>query len=229
MLLNESIESCLDTSYPVFTDDAEVVQAITLLQDKGLDCAPVLLEGNGTAMISLADLLPAKGDGGESKKLLRDLKLQPVATIGRHEHLFEVFSPARSFTGTVIPVSEMDGRYAGVIAKVALLEKIAGVFHLNTEGMTLEMEIPAYELKLSEVVATLEKNDATVLSFGVYPAASDAESRIISFRIHTLDLYRLVKNLEKYGYLIRYTSPFFKEKDDELREKALEFIHFMDM
>ena len=32
-----------------------------------------------------------------------------------------------------------------------------------------------------------------------------------------------------YGCLMRYTSPFFKEKDDEMREKALEFIRFMDM
>ena len=95
--------------------------------------------------------------------------------------------------------------------------------------MTLELDIPAFELKLSEVVATLEKNDATVLSFGMYRATSKDDSMVLTFRIQTHDLYRLVKNMEKYGYMIRYSSPFFKERDDELRDKALEFIHFMDM
>jgi acetoin utilization protein AcuB len=95
--------------------------------------------------------------------------------------------------------------------------------------MTLELDIPAFELKLSEVIATLEKNDATVLSFGMYRATPKDDSMVITFRVQTHDLFRLVKNMEKYGYLIRYTSPFFKESDDELRDKALEFIHFMDM
>jgi len=63
----------------------------------------------------------------------------------------------------------------------------------------------------------------------MYRATSEAESMVITFRVQTHDLFRLVKNMEKYGYLIRYASPFFKERDDELREKALEFIHFMDM
>ena len=79
------------------------------------------------------------------------------------------------------------------------------------------------------VIAALEKNDTTVLSFGMYPATPDAEGIVVTFRLQTFDLFRLVKNLEKYGYSIRYTSPFFKEKDDEMREKALEFIRFMDI
>ena len=95
--------------------------------------------------------------------------------------------------------------------------------------MTLELNIPAFELKLSEVIATLEKNDATVLSFGMYPSTAEGDGMVVSFRVQTHDLFRLVKNLEKYGYSIRYTSAFFTERDDELREKALEFIHFMDM
>jgi hypothetical protein len=41
--------------------------------------------------------------------------------------------------------------------------------------MTLELDIPAFELKLSEVIATLEKNDATVLSFGMYRRSAESD------------------------------------------------------
>ena len=229
MLLNECIESCLAADYPFFSDDADVVDVISSMQEGRLESVPVLHEGKIIAMLTLLDLLPILQSRKKMKLSLRDLKLEPTESIGRHEHLFDVFSRIRSFPGTLIPVSEEDGKFVGVIQKVTLLEKIATVFHLGEVGMTLELDIPAFELKISEVIATLEKNDATVLSFGMYRATADGDSIVVSFRVQTHDLFRLVKNLEKYGYSIRYTSPFFTERDDELREKALEFIHFMDM
>ncbi len=229
MLLNACIESCLDTQYPFFSDDTGVADALTLMQEGRHECVPVLHDGKITAMLTLLDLLPLWQTGKSKKLTLRDLKLEPAESIGRHDHLFDIFSRIRLFSGTLIPVSDKDGRYIGSIEKVRLLEQVATVFHLNEEGMTLEFDIPSFELKLSEVIATLEKNDATVLSFGMFCSTSDNDSRVLTFKVETHDLFRLVKNMEKYGYLIRYSSPFFKERDDELREKALEFIHFMDM
>lgn len=229
MLLNECIESCIDTNYPFFSDESEVSGVIASMREGRLESVPVLHDGKIKAMLTLLDLLPLLQSGKKNKQRLWDLKLEPSESIGRHEHLFDVFSRIRSFPGDLIPVSEADGKYAGVIRKATLLEKVATVFHLSGEGLTLELDIPAFELKLSEVIATLEKNDATVLSFGMYRPVADGESMVVTFRVQTHDLFRLVKNMEKYGYLIRYTSPFFTERDDELREKALEFIHFMDM
>jgi signal-transduction protein with cAMP-binding, CBS, and nucleotidyltransferase domain len=229
MLLNDCIESCLDKNYPFVAGDADVAEVLALMQEKRLECLPVLHEGKITAIVTLLDLLPVKYSRKTNKRLLSDLKLKPAESIGRHQHLFDIFSRIRSFPGTIMPVSEEDGKYAGIIEKGTLLDKIASVFHLTEEGMTLELDLPAFELKLSEVIATLEKNDATVLSFGMYHATPSDDSILITFKVQTHDLFRLVKNMEKYGYLIRYTSPFFKESDDELRDKALEFIHFMDM
>ena len=229
MLLNECIESCIDSDYPFFADDKEVSGVIASMQEGRLESVPVLHDGKIIAMLTLLDLLPILQSGKKNKQRLWDLKLEPSGSIGRHEHLFDVFSRIRSFPGDLIPVSEEDGKYAGVIRKATLLEKVATVFHLSGEGMTLELDIPAFELKLSEVIATLEKNDATVLSFGMYRPVADGESMVVTFRVQTHDLFRLVKTMEKNGYLISYTSPFFTERDDELREKALEFIHFMDM
>ena len=229
MLLNEYIESCLVAHYPFFTDDAAVADVIASMQEGGLACVPVVHDGKFLAMLTLLDLLPILQSRKKGTQFLRDLKLEPSGSIRRNEHLFDVFARIGSFRGSLIAVSDEDGIYLGVIQKVTLLEKITTVFHLSDVGMTLELDIPPFELKLSEVIATLEKNDATVLSFGMYRATAEGDGMVVSFRVQTHDLFRLVKNLEKYGYSIRYTSAFFTERDDELREKALEFIHFMDM
>jgi CBS domain-containing protein len=229
MLLNECIENSLDRACPVFADDVFVETALAFLQEAGYGCAPVLHDGKITAMVTIMDLLLSQQAAKTNEMRLSELKLEAVESIGLHEHLFEIFSRINTFSWSLIPVLKEDGSYAGVMQKAILLDYIAAIFRLGEEGITLELEVPSFDLKLSEVIAALEKNDATILSFGMYPAVPAGDGMVLFFRLQTHDLFRLVKNLEKYGYLIRYTSPFFKEKDDDMREKALEFIHFMDL
>ena len=229
MLLTDFIESALDKTSPFFTDDMIVEEVIDLMQKGHLECAPVLQEEKIAAVVKLRDLLPFRHSSSMSGLCLRDLELEKTGTVGLHEHLFEVCSRMRSFPAAIVPVVDEDGRYAGIIEKTSLFEKIAEVFHLGEEGSTIELDVPSFGLKLSEIIAMLEKNDATVLSLGLYHEPSQPEGMVVTFRVQTHDLFRLVKNIEKYGYSVRYSSPFFKEGDEELRQKALEFIHFMDM
>jgi CBS domain-containing protein len=225
MLLTDSVEHHLDTTFPVFTDEDFVAEALALMEEEGLDCAPVLHEGDIRAMVTIHDLRPEQ----HGKKRLKELRLEHAESIGLHEHLFEIIARIGSFSCVVIPVSEADGHYAGVVDKAVLFKQLHDIFHLGEDGVTLELDVPTYDLKLSEVIATLEKNDATVLSFGMYQTEPEAGGMVLTFRLQTHDFFRLVTNLEKYGYLIRYTSPFFREKDDTMREKALEVMRFMEM
>ncbi len=225
MFLNECIENSIDIDYPAFEDDALAVEVLSLMQEGHLESLPVLHEGKITAIVTLQDLLSAKEERSIETLPLVEMRLAKAESIGLHEHLFDAFSRIRTFPGSVVPVSEKDGSYLGCIRKMIFYEKTAEVFHLGEEGMTLELDIPSAGLKLSEIISILEKNDATVLSFGTY----HAPGMVVTFRVQTHDFYRLVNNLEKYGYSIRYSSKFIQEKDEDLREKALEFIRLMDM
>jgi acetoin utilization protein AcuB len=229
MLLNEYIESALDTNYPSFDDDAIVAEVFSYMRKGHFQSAPVLHGGKVTAMVTIMDLLEATASRKKSGLRLTDLQLQEAGSIGLHEHLFDLFGRIKDFSAMVIPVSFDDGRYAGTVEKRFILQKFAEVFHLDEEYMTLEIDVPSSGLKLSEVIAAIEKNDATVLSSGRYHSALEGSGMVVTFRIQTHDWFRLVKNMEKYGYLIHYSSPLSREGVDELREKALEFIRFMDM
>ncbi|NTW82329.1 MAG: CBS domain-containing protein [Chlorobiaceae bacterium] len=225
MFLNECIENSIDIDYPAFEDDALAIEVLNLMHKGNLESLPVLHEGKISAIVTLQDLLSVKDEGNIESLPLKEMYLTKTESIGLHEHLFDAYSRIRSFSGAIVPVSEKDGSYLGCIEKRIFYEKIAEVFHLGEDGMTLELEVPSVGLKLSEIVAILEKNDATVLSLGTY----HAPGMIVTFRVQTHDFYRLIKNLEKYGYSIRYSSKSIQEKDEDLREKALEFIRLMDM
>ncbi|TLU84870.1 MAG: CBS domain-containing protein [Chlorobium sp.] len=225
MIVSELIADSLDTTSPVFGSAELVEQVFSLMQRRGVEYAPVLHERQVEAVVSLSDLLPLQ----KSNKPLKELKLKKAESIGLHEHLFDIFPKVCSLPGTIIPVSDKDGHFVGVVDKTLFFKQIGAVFHLGAEEVTLELDVPFYDFKLSEVVATLEKNDATVLSFGMYETVVPGKGKVITFRLQTHDLFRLIKNFENYGYQIRYASPLFKEKDDEMREKALEVMRFMEM
>jgi len=229
MLLNEFIESVLDTTAPFFTDDAVASEVYSVMRQGHLESAPVLHEGKLYSIVTIADLLPVAVSEKTALTALRDLPLQQYGSIGLHEHLFDLFPGVSLFPGMWVPVVDNGGRYAGTVEKRVVLEKMAEVFHLGEESLTLELDVPSSGLKLSEVIASIEKNDATVLSSGLYHSEPEGEGMIVIFRILTHDWFRLVQNMAKYGYSIRYSTPLSDEGVDEIREKALEFIRLMDM
>jgi len=226
MLLSECLSDCIDRTYPSFADDAPAGEVLAFMRKKGLQCVPLLHEGRVVAVLGLGDLERSKKKEGLS---IGELPATPSGSAFHNEHLFTLFERFRSSPHPIVPVSDEEGRYAGVVEKSKVLEKIAALFHLGQDATTIELDLPSHGLKLSEIVATIEKNDATLLSFGSYYADPEKESVVLTFRVQTHDQFRLVKNMEKYGYTVRYASPLSISEYDELREKALEFIRYMDM
>ncbi|NTV99051.1 MAG: CBS domain-containing protein [Chlorobiaceae bacterium] len=225
MLLNDFFEKHLDSGYPAFEDEVPALEVLEMMENGRYESLPVLREGKPYAVVTVQDLLQARHLDESETLTLRELPLARVEKAYAEENLFDVFPALRVAPGNVLPISDKDGKYLGCISKAVLYEKVPEIFRLGDDGMTIELDLPSIGLKLSEVLAIFEKNDATVVSFCMY----HAPEMVAAFRVQTHDFFRLVKNLEKYGYSIRYSSPIFQEKDESLREKALEFIRLMDM
>lgn len=225
MLLNEFLEINLDPGYPAIEDDAISLEVLQMMENGRYESLPVLRDGKLYAMVTVHDLLQARHLAESEPVPIREMPLAKLEKIFPEEHLFDVFTAIRQVPGAMVPICDREGNYLGCIRKSVLYEKAAEVFRLGDDGMTLELELPSIGLKLSEVIAIIEKNDTTVVSFAI----NHAPEMVAAFRVQTHDFFRLVKNLEKYGYSIRYSSPFLQEKEESLREKALEFIRLMDM
>lgn len=151
-------------------------------------------------------------------------------TLGDDEHLLDVVGRLLRSRGPYLPVVSADNVYAGVVPRQEMLEDIVRIYHLGLqEGVSLELEVPVVGVRVSDIVAAIEKNDATVLSFGVSEPRPGDEGMVITFRLQTSELFRLVKNLEHYGYLVRYHSRTDHAPGDELRDKALEFMKYIEM
>lgn len=230
MLLNEYIERFSLREYPVFAPEDRAETVLHVLEKKGRFCAPVVKEGRPAGLVTLSLLLGGKENGDSRSRPLSSFSLEKLPVASLTEHLLDVYSKAIAFRGEIVAVIDHEGLFVAVIEKNRLAREIAALYHLGTgESVTLELEVPPSGVRMSEVLAVFEKNDAAVQSFGVMPPSIEGEGLLLCLRVQTADLFRLASNLEKYGYSVRYHSPASGSGDDELREKALEFIRYLDM
>ncbi|WP_294347389.1 CBS domain-containing protein [Prosthecochloris sp.] len=226
------IQRYIDERYPVLQASEKVRNALAQLQEQGLHEAPVLKDGKLIAQVSVDELHEAAKayEEDEPGMRLEDLSFDEPEAVHGDQHLLDLFEQmGDNRLSNILPVKGDDGDYEGVVTKSGLLREIALLFHFSEAGSTLEIEAPALGVKISEVISVIEKNDAMVLSFGVAEPEPGAQTMAMTFRIQCQDIYRLVTNLEKYGYLIRYAKPSAGTGADALREKALEFMRYIDM
>ncbi|NTW54752.1 MAG: CBS domain-containing protein [Chlorobaculum sp.] len=219
----------VEAGYPAFTLGDSTAEVARKLANADFACAPVLDGGRYAGMVLLSGLLKGRKGWPTAKEKLGEEQLEKVRPYRPDDQLFDNLLPVAASRSGIVPLAEADGRYAGVVSIKRILGFLAERMHSGEGGSTVEIEVPPTGAKLSEIIETIEKNDASILSFTSWPTGVAGEGRIIFFRLATLDFFRLVRNLENYGYLIRYHSSFPNAGYDELREKALEFIHYMDM
>ncbi len=224
------IERYIDVDYPVFQASDKVSVLLPLLDATAFKEAPVLQDGRLLAVVKASDLT-----GIPETDLQQDLRLDRMSfgepeTVREDEHILDVFERlVVTGTGHILCVTDQDSFYKGIVDPADILRQIAQLFHFSESGSTLEIEAPALGVKVSEIIAVIEKNDAMVLSFGIVEPEPGSQTMVMTFRVQSSDVFRLVTNLEKYGYHIRYAIPSANGGVDELREKALEFMRYIDM
>ena len=224
-----TLASLVDPAYPVFRIDDHAGEAARRLVADTLPAAPVLDGGRYAGMVTLSGLLAGKGGWPAAKATLRSVSLEAVPAFGEDAELFDSLNAVMAVSGTLIPVVDEDGLYVGVVTEAMVIKAFSSFFHAEAGVACFEILVPPPGVRLSEMIAAIEKNDATILSFSVKPVRTAEGGQSLFFRVMTHDFFRLVRNLENYGYLIGYHSPFPDTGYEEMREKALEFIRYMDM
>lgn len=219
----------LDPGYPVFTLGEQLSAVAHKLADEGLGCAPVFDGERYVGLVFLANILQGRKGWPAAREKLDMAMIEPVRAHLAEEQLFENLHSISTSRSGIVPVVDADGRYAGVVMKQKILAFLADRIHAGEGGSTMEIEVPPTGARLSEIIDMIEKNDATILSLTSWPSGIAGEGQIIFFRVASRDFFRLVRNMENYGYIIRYHSAFPDADYDDLREKAIEFIRYIDM
>lgn len=221
--------SLAEPGYPAFGLDDPAGEVARALAERGLTAAPVLDGASYVGMVTLSGLLSGRKGWPPAKMTLRSVGIETVPGVAIDAELIENLKALMATGSDVIALLDDEMQYAGAVRLRSVFEALATAFHGEEGVASLEIQVPPPGVRLSEMIAAIEKNDASVLSFSMHQSAKASTAQILFFRVVTRDFFRLVRNLEKYGYLVSYHSPFPDNGYDEMREKALEFIRYIDM
>lgn len=166
----------------------------------------------------------------QKQPILSSLVLPPPLMLPVTAHLYDALTRLRDAPQRFLPVVEADYTFSGVLLYDDVMREAGKLLTATAEGTVMELEVPAHQFRLSDMVRMLEQNETRVLSMASRPSPTDEATQLITLKLETLEPFRLQRTLERYGYIITYISrDELSGVLDDAKHKAQEFIRYLEV
>jgi predicted transcriptional regulator len=110
------------------------------------------------------DELSDYSDGSES---VSSASLKSPVFVYENQHLFEVARKMLEFESRLIPVTDGNETYLGIVEKKEVLEALSKMLNITTKGSVITIEMEQADFMLSELVRLIEIEEAKILGLTV--------------------------------------------------------------
>jgi acetoin utilization protein AcuB len=143
------------------------------------------------------------------------------------DHLFEVMRVMGDNRLTVIPVTDAEDNYLGLIAQNDLLRFFANTASFAEHGAVLVLEMPPRDYSMATIARIIEEADAKILNAFV-TSAPGSELLELTMKLNRHDLGKVIAALERYEYNIKET---YAETDhnEALRERYESLLKYLNV
>ena len=134
-----------------------------------------------------------------------------------HDHLYEVMRMLADYQLTVIPVTNDQNDYVGLITLEDLLHHFAKTGSFAEPGCILILEIGKRDYSLSEIARIVESENATILSSFI-TTSLDSAIFDVTIKINRQSVQSILATFERYDYSVKAS---FNEAEyiDSLKER----------
>jgi acetoin utilization protein AcuB len=216
---------------PTLKPTDKLAAAALLIEESKLGGLPIVHEHHliGTLLEEELELLT---DGGEKnlEKTIQQFPLHAPTLIDAEAHVYHAMRLFGRINHHFLPVVGSDERYQGVVLRDDTVTDFFDLFTFSEGSVILEVEIPAAQFRMSDMVRVLEQNETIVLSINSYASPSDTDLRLVTMTVQSRDFFRLYRTLERYGYTVTYSSS--KEVDptaEDFADKAKALMKYLEM
>lgn len=198
------------------TDTGET--ALRWMEEFKVSHLPVLKGENFVGVVSESDILDRVNVNETLDKLFEHL---PRPYVLASAHIYEVLYTVAKQHLTIVPVLDDKENYLGCTSIFHLMQLIANTGSITEQGGIIVLEINDRDYSLSQIAQIVESNDARILSSFI-TSAPDSTKIDVTIKINQIELDRIVRTFERYGYTISATfQKSLFEDDDQLRYDAL--------
>jgi CBS domain-containing protein len=137
------------------------------------------------------------------------------------EHLFEVMRVMGDNRLTIMPITDEEGNYLGLVSQNSIVKAFASVTAFAMPGGVIILEMNHRDYSLATIARVVEEENASVLAAFI-SSTPEAEVLELTLKINREDVTRIVAGLERYKYVVRHTyasdaySETMKERYDSL-------------
>ncbi len=198
----------------------------------------------GGALLALAEAhvahLPVLDPSGTLDAIVTEAALQahpdpdaPLGTLmagepvvaGLDTHVFDAAHLMRQHGLSVLPVMDEDGSYAGLVVRADVFGQLAHMLATEEPGAILVLDVARGDFSLGQVAHIVEQNGVRVLSISTEddPGAGRVQ---VTLKLNVSDTSRVRHVLAHHDYRV---VAVFDEAEDDLEERAAEFLRYLNI
>lgn len=122
--------------------------------------------------------------------------------LNKSKHFFEAVSLFREYKIDMAAVTDENRNYLGVITVSDVIKAFSQNTAFQNPGGIIVLSIRQIDYTLSEIVRLVEENDAKILGTFLKSDPLDNSNILLTLKINTNDLTRIIATLERFGYSI---------------------------
>jgi CBS domain-containing protein len=197
--------------------------ALSLMEEYKLKHLPVVDDEKYTCLITERDVYSMENLDDHVKGLCF---FAPYAQ--EETHILEVLRIMSLDKLTLLPVIDLEGKFAGAITLPVLVEKLAEITNAGSNGALIAIELNPQDYDLSSIIRLVESNNSKVLSLFSYPVEETAKL-IVILKIDSEDVSAVLRSFERFNYTIVYYFQNQNLTDDIQRKRLEELMYYLQM
>ena len=219
MLNKELISSAIPSLNPGDT----VLQAMELMQEFHVAQLPVVAEEKYLGMASEDDLMDK--DEHAQLQLFANYFSRISARAG--SHFLESVQMANEHNLSIVPVTEKDGEFIGVITAGDLLKQLGKTTGANEPGGIIVLEMEQRNFSFSEISKLIETNDAQITQLNTH-WDNNSSAFYVTIKVSKFEISDIIATFQRYEYQVKY---YFGEElyENELRSNYDHLMNYLNI
>lgn len=220
-----TIQTLLNTTVEPLDADDTPQHAMNVLLHSRLAHLPVVDDAKHLlGLVTEQQVMEALG----TAKTLRDCLSAAPVSVDPDAHYFNA---ARHMVGhdlDLLPVTDPDGRYLGVVTRGDLFAMFSRMLGTDKRGAILVLEMAPRDYSMAQLLHIIEQNDVKVLAVGTEQPDHPEDNLRLTLKLNITDATRTRHVLDHHGYKVLASFNEAESRED-LQDRAREFMRYLEV
>lgn len=207
------VEQIMNKDVISLTPDATIEEALQLLKEHKIRHIPIVSQDNEVIGIvsdrDVRDASPSSLMQDEEKEVLKNkiktIMTQPVITVHPLDFVEEIARIFYEKEFAAVPVVEND-QLIGMVTEKHMLYTFIQLTGTHVQSSQIEVKVPHRPGILPEVAQIISEQNVNIVSVLIYPYHDDPSSRVLVFRIQTMNPNPIIREIRRAGFKLLWPN-----------------------